>query len=120
MSLTNTINSIYLKVLNRWQVKQAATTVDTLLGKLELELSEALLEKKNKGMAMSKEEFIDLLDLRCDTTKGDIEARFYPSAAQQLQDVRDEFRETVAFIASDCNLNEEVKAKPNAPEDESA
>ena len=39
MSLTNTINSIYLKVLNRWNVKQAATTVDTLLGQLELELS---------------------------------------------------------------------------------
>ena len=120
MSLNNTINSIYLKVLNRWQVKQAATTVDTLLQQQELELTEDLIEKSSKGIAMSKEEFIELLNLRCTTTKGDIEARFYPSAADQLQALREEFRETVAFLTADCDLNEEVKAKPNAPEDESA
>ena len=56
-SLANTIHSIYLKVLNRWNTKQAATTVDTLLGKMELELGEDLLERRNKGNPPSIDEF---------------------------------------------------------------
>ena len=85
-----------------------------------MELTEDLIEKSSKGIAPSKEDFIALIDSGCRTTKGDIETRFYPSAADQLANLREEFRECVALLASDCDLNEEVKAKSNAPEDESA
>ena len=69
---------------------------------------------------MSKEEFISLLDDKCESTKRDIETRFYPSETEQLASLREEFKETVALLTADCDLNEEVKAKSDAPEGEKA
>ena len=69
---------------------------------------------------MSKEEFISLVDQSCKSTKGDIKKRFYPSKEEQLASLRDEFKETVALLTADCDLNEEVKAKSDAPEGEKA
>ena len=62
---------------------------------------------------MSKEEFCELLDSRCESAKDDIETRCYPSEADQLESLREEFRETVDFLASDCDFYEEVKVHRN-------